>query len=74
MSTTYHVQARYEPGGQWFSVAWFDGRTAADLTATTTAMTPDSSGAEPLGIRVITADDLAQEQTVGRAAARMLSR
>ena len=74
MSTTYHVQAQYERGGQWVSVAWFDRRAGADLTATTSAMPRDDTGAEALGIRVITAADLAREQTVGRAAAGMLSR
>ncbi len=74
MSTTYHVQAQYEPGGQWRSLAWFDRRAAADVTATTSAMPRDDTGAEALGIRVITTLELAREQMVGRAAAVMLAR
>jgi hypothetical protein len=74
MSTTYHVQAQYERGGQWLSIAWFDRRAGADLTATTSAMPRDGTGAEAHRIRVISASDLGRERTIGRAAAVMLSR
>ncbi len=74
MSTTYHVQAQYEPGGRWRSVAWFDRRGAAELTANTSAVPRDGRGAEAVGIRVISALDLAQAQMVGRAAAVRLGR
>ena len=74
MSTTYHVQAQYERGGQWYSLAWFDRRAGADLTAATSEIPRDDRGAEAMGIRVITTADLAQEQTVGRNAAVMLAR
>jgi hypothetical protein len=74
LSTAYHVQARYERGGRWLSVAWFDRRAPAELTAKSSGMPRDARGAEPLAIRVISELELAREQTVVRAATVMLGR
>jgi hypothetical protein len=74
MHKTYHVQVQYERGGRWLSVAWFDRRAAAEMTAKTSAMPRGVRGAEPHGVRVISAFDLEREQMVGRVAAVMLGR